>query len=99
MRGGKPKNCLFAVREGADQPCGRADDQSTLLEPLAFGNQCVRPDEAFPTEKSAVQNSRSHSDQAIVRNRAAMEDGLMSDGHACAEGKRHSWIGMTDCTV
>jgi len=93
------KQCHLILRKLAHRPRRRADDQAPRLEPLAFGYQGARTDDALRANHSPVEDSRPHSDQRLILDRAAVEYGLVADRDPGADCQRRPGIGMADGSV
>jgi hypothetical protein len=74
----------FLLAQRSNGPGRYAQDQGTLGEGLAFRNQRPGGDQALRTDRRPVQDGRPHPDQAIVADAAAVKNGMVANGAACA---------------
>ncbi len=64
VRGAFLERRPLRVRELADAPRGRADDQRAVRKLLALRDQCARADEAVVADHGVAQDRRANADQA-----------------------------------
>ena len=69
-------------RDGPDDLGGDADHEAAGGDLRALGDQRPGADDAAGPNDGAIQNSRTHSDEALVFYRAGMYHGTMSDRDA-----------------
>lgn len=78
---------------------GRSYDQAARRKNLAFGHQRAGADDALFANHGAIQDSRAHSDQGFVMDRAAMQDRLVPNRNAGADGERETSVAMSHGAV
>ena len=50
-------------------------------------------------DPGAIEDDRTHPDQAVITDLAAMEDGAVSGHDACPDRAGISWVGMQNCAI
>ena len=56
-------------------------------------------DQTVAPDRAVIEHPRSHPDQRVVANGAAMQHGLMADGAIAPDGERRSHVGMQHAAI
>src|SRR4051794_31155509 len=72
----------------------RADDERSGGDLHILQQQGTRTDHRAAPDPDAIQEDRTHSDQAIVLDGATVQDDPMADGHPVPDGARNSRVGV-----
>src|SRR5262249_61014932 len=87
---------------GATRDCraaGGAQAQRAWGKPLAPGPAPARADQAVAADLHAVEHDRAHADQAVVGDRAAVQNHGMADGASCTDRERKADVGVQDAVL
>ncbi len=85
--------------ERADHLRRRSDDQGIVGERLAFGDDRAGADHAALADPRAVHDDGAHADQRAVLDGAAVQDDVVANGAALADGQRKPGVGMKRAVV
>ena len=99
MRGGELQRGNFGFGQRSDDACRDADDQAPGLKYLAFRDQRSSADDTLRANHRTIQDPRTHADQRLILDRAAVEDRLVPDRDPGADGERSARVRMADRAV
>ncbi|RWW90334.1 hypothetical protein BHE74_00023108 [Ensete ventricosum] len=77
----------------------RAHHQRTIGNFLALANQRVGANDAMLADFCAVEDDGVNADKAVIIDGATMQHGVMTDGHAGAQGQRVAHVGVHHAAV
>ncbi len=78
---------------------GRAHDQRPRRDVRALGDERVCADDATLADDGAVEDRGAHANEALVFDRAGVEDGAVTDGYELADAHRQIVGEMDDASV
>mmetsp|Transcript_41616 Transcript_41616/g.97794 ORF Transcript_41616/g.97794 Transcript_41616/m.97794 type:complete len:294 (-) Transcript_41616:1168-2049(-) len=100
VMGGAGAQPVDLVRlEGPHRLGGAADDQRTIGELLALGDQRAGANDAVAADAGAVQDHRADADQRAVADGAAVQHDLVAHRHVLAQHQRKAVVGMQDRAI
>ena len=89
----------FVFRQFASHLCWDSRDEGARRDDGALKHDSARRHERASPDDRAIEHRCVHADEAVILNRAAMNDRAVADAHARADRRRNPRVAMHDNIV